>query len=132
MFLTPKGPLLSPSRCLCDPVAFQLVDGLLVLGLHPGMQSGLTTYFCKYLFGKVDIYELVLNSFVSLGLAFPSIVRPLPVAEVLGSAPSVVPVGGATSKKRRLPLLFFRDGGSHCFHLVHHLLPLLGKLRSEK
>ena len=43
--LTPKGRLFSPFRCLCDPVVFQLVDDLLVLGLHPGMQSGLTTYF---------------------------------------------------------------------------------------
>ena len=83
---------------------------------------------------------LVLSSVLVLELAFPCLVWPLPVvSEALGSAPpefsaEAPPVvgGGATSKKRRLPLLLFGYGGPYRFHLIHHFLSLFGKLRAKE
>ena len=39
---------------------------------------------------------------------------------------------GGHLEKWRLLLLFFGDGESHGFHLVHHLLALLGKFRDKQ
>ena len=86
----PTGRLLSPSRCLCDLLVFLLAAGGLsaFVVLHPH-----APFF-------THTHEL---SLLCVVLAFACQVWPLPEWEVLGSAPSVLPVTA--------PQLFGGGGG---------------------
>ena len=104
--------------------------------LHP-ILSGMHLNLLNFLSSHTHEH-LVLSSCASVeGLGLSSLIWPNPVVEALGSAPYTVPLGevppvaGWTPSKKRSPVRFSGDGGSHGFYLVHHLFSFLGKLRAE-